>query len=320
LTPPEIGSDGIVAATRAKFEATALGIANSTGRLWQITSSDGAVSHLWGTIHSNDPLVLNLPDQLRAVLSRANFVALEADPILRSRADLEFYAQGSSFYRDTSLPNPYGSIDRRVLDWIELRMISVGYGEDAIHTLTALGMASIVLQDPCNDFASGILPIQDYRILLLGLDAGAEVVGLEPLDAIIQSLNDDDRQETAFAIIEAYGSLLNPGDKKFSRRTFFALYLQGRIGEMLAYEQQYLEGFFGPDKARRILDLLNGYLVHERNLGFVEAALSLLTAGRSVIAVGVAHLPGELGLINLFRRAGFRVERVMTSGEVPGAN
>ena len=253
-------------------------------------------------------------------MSAANFVALESDPIMRSRADLEFLAQGSSFFRDTSLPNPYGSIDWRVLDWIASRLISLGYGADAIETLTASGIASIVLQDPCNDFASGVLPIQDYRILLLGLDAGAEVVGLEPSDAIIQSLNDDDRQETAFAIIEMYGSLLNPEDKKFSRRTFFTLYLQGRIGEMLAFEQEYLESFFGPDKARRILGLLNGYRVDERNLGFVEAALPLLTAGGGIIAVGAAHLPGEQGLINLFRSAGFRIERIVTSGEVLGAN
>lgn len=64
VTSSEITSDGIEAATRAKFEITASGIENSTGRLWRITSAEGAVSHLWGTIHSNDPMMLNLPDQL----------------------------------------------------------------------------------------------------------------------------------------------------------------------------------------------------------------------------------------------------------------
>ena len=84
----------------------------------------------------------------------------------------------------------------------------------------------------------------------------------------------------------------------------------------MAWERDYYEKFFGPQKAHELLGLIDGYLVDERNLDFTETAIPLLTQGRAVIAVGVFHLPGEKGLVNLFREAGFRVERVRVEGEI----
>ena len=70
------------------YQQAAKAIPNPVGRLWRITASSGAVSHLWGTYHTPHPLLLDLPDTFRRVLAEARVVALEFDPLPDNRAEL----------------------------------------------------------------------------------------------------------------------------------------------------------------------------------------------------------------------------------------
>ena len=51
---PQVLPDALLAQLRADVAK----IPNPKGRFWRVQSPDGAVSHLWGTVHSNDPLIL----------------------------------------------------------------------------------------------------------------------------------------------------------------------------------------------------------------------------------------------------------------------
>ena len=62
---------------------------------------------------------------------------------------------------------------------------------------------------------------------------------------------------------------------------------------------------------------MHGYLVYERNRGFVTRAKRLLDQGDVFIAVGSFHLPGKDGLVAMLRVAGYRVERIVLPGEAP---
>ncbi|MCP5076287.1 MAG: TraB/GumN family protein [Rhodobacteraceae bacterium] len=290
-------------------------IINGTGRLWRITSPDGAVSHLWGTFHSNDPLILDLPDELREVLAMANTVAPELDARFTSRRRLENIIQGRDLFRNFRSKGDLPEMDPRIGPWIKSRMISLGYSSKAAEHIKAEAVAEILLLDPCNDFSYGVLPIQDDRIMLLGLDAGADIIGLEDKSDYRRELSKPDKVETLNAIIELYGFFLNPEEFHESRNTSFALYLQGRVGEMMALENIKMEQFFGSEKAERISRLADGYLLVERNRNFVAVAEPLLDKGGALIAAGCFHLPGETGLIAMFRMRGFQVERVFVDGE-----
>ncbi len=312
-------TEPIVDRTLADFDlvaARASAIENGTGRLWRITSPDGAVSHMWGTFHSTNPLILNLPDELREVLANAKVVAPEFNPIFKSRRRIEIVFQGSDQLRSFRSPSEFPEIDPRIRPWIESRLISLGYAAKAADYLKATALAEILLSDPCDDFSWGALPIQDDRVLLLGLDAGAEIVGLEDRFAFRRTLSKVKKAETLNAIIEIYGSYLGPDDIWASRSTSFALYLQGRVAEMIAMERIKQEEFFGAAKGQRLLQLVDDYLLVERNLDFAAAAKPLLDAGGAVVSVGCFHLPGENGLVALLRKEGFLVERVFVEGEV----
>ncbi|GAC1481695.1 MAG: hypothetical protein NVS1B13_04100 [Flavisolibacter sp.] len=51
-------------------------------------------------------------------------------------------------------------------------------------------------------------------------------------------------------------------------------------------------------------------LLYNRNRTWVKKMTDLMVTHALVVAVGAGHLPGEKGLINLLKKAGYRVEPV----------
>ncbi|MEM0900344.1 MAG: TraB/GumN family protein, partial [Pseudomonadota bacterium] len=51
-------------------------------------------------------------------------------------------------------------------------------------------------------------------------------------------------------------------------------------------------------------------LIDARNKTMFDRSLALLEQGGAFIAVGALHLPGELGLANLFAEAGFEITAI----------
>jgi uncharacterized protein len=292
--------------------------ANGHGRLWEVTSPDGETSHLWATMHSSDRLILDLPPELEALIPKARMLLVENDQLAPSRTVLEQRNLQAGVWiapSDPAYKRDY--FDRRVLDWVEARVEGVLGNADLMLKLSDAGLAWMLLSDPCEDFAAGILPIQDHRLYLAAYEAGVPVKGLENWDAFLTEISQADRRKTAQAIGEIYGAYLNPEGFSEARAASFALYRQGRIGEMIAGDRAFLDDFFGRAKAGQLAALANGYLIAERNTRFLRAMRRHLDTGGALVAVGAFHLPGDDGLIALLRGQGYKVTRLVVAGEAP---
>lgn len=304
---------------QADFQAFAPDIPNPNGRLWRITSASGAVSHLWGTFHTPDPLLLDLPDTLRSILADARVVALEFDPIPESRDDLNKSFDMATFWKPWgAVPDPRDDIAPQVLGWIEARMKAIDWDVTYLPQMTDSGLFSLLIGDPCGDYLFGVLPGQDTYIAQEAFLAGAEVTGLQKPQDLALQLTDPARAVNARALIQLYGAGLGPdGADPAIRSTAYALYLQGRLAELDLWGSDLLTRVYPPDEAARIEGLALDYILVERNGFFVTAARPLLDQGGAVLAVGASHLPGELGMVEMLRDAGYAVERVWVFGEVP---
>jgi uncharacterized protein YbaP (TraB family) len=51
-------------------------------------------------------------------------------------------------------------------------------------------------------------------------------------------------------------------------------------------------------------------LLYNRNRNWVSKLSDLMVSNSLVVAVGAGHLPGDKGVINLLRKAGYKVEPV----------
>ncbi|MDA7429660.1 TraB/GumN family protein [Primorskyibacter aestuariivivens] len=302
-------------ATEDDIKTAADHMPNGVGRLWRIEAPNGAVSHLWGTMHVTDPRILDLPDRVLDLIDNARVVALEIDPIMPSRRAYERDLRRADWFRngrsDVDLSD--SALPADVLEWIRQRSHGLGWGRNAPDRLTLGAVAELLLSDPCDDFAAGILPVQDGRIQMLGMIAGAEILALEEAMRIKHQL-DGGEGDFAIDFLLVYGSYLNPETKWQDRATSFALYLEGRIAEMMAWDRAYVSDVLGD--GGRAIDRVNAYLLDARNHAFVDAAESALQQGGVFIAVGCFHLPGAQGMVALLRERGFTVTRVPVPGEV----
>lgn len=293
-------------------------IVNGLGRFWEVKSPGGAVSHLWGTYHSSARQFLRLPPQVLFHLETAQLVAVETDYRFHSRQEIDRAFDYEGWWQDPFRPTRpitfFPDADPRIGEWVDVRLASLGYDADTREYLTRGGVFSLLLSDPCEDFSSGLIPYQDQFIMTLGYIHGAEVIGLEPRNAMMKMLNNPQNSDYAEAMITAYGAYLQPHTDPSDRAWWMSLYLRGQIGLMVDEDSAYLGGLLGPDSAKAI-SLTNDYLLTQRNKVFLGNAMEALNAGGAFIAIGTFHLPGETGLVEMLRKEGFEVRRIAVQGE-----
>lgn len=305
----------------AALEEMAADIPNPVGRFWRITAPSGAVSHLWGTWHSADPLILDLPDEVTQAIENASLVAVEIDFVAPDREtlrELQFYEgryrePSDAFEFSGADTTSIAGLDDEISGWIRDRAIELGWTEDVTLILSNAGMAEMLLADPCEDFANGILPLQDDYIQLLGRLAGADILGLETPFDVIDDLNAD-AEGTAEAIIAVYAAYLRPASDNAERSALFNLYREGRLALLAAWDAAFVERVLG-ERGPPALRKTDAYLLATRNERFLKRLAPEWDAGGVFVAVGAGHLPGELGLVEMLRKQGLTVERVALPGE-----
>ena len=316
---PQVHEDVFAPASHAELQAEAANIPNALGKFWRITAPNGAVSHLFGTFHSADPSILRLPEPVTAAIAEARIVAVEVDYTFKSRDAFRDAQLMPGRFNEAADPFAFAPGDGSVAglpeemsSWVRDRAVELGWTEDFDLVMSLPGIAEMLLSDPCEDFASGVLPIQDDYIQLLGRLDHADILGLEAPDEMIADLAAS--EETARALIHTYAAYLKPVHTNRERATTFALYLEGRLGLLTAWDRAFQAQVHG-DAGLRALEATDEYLLDRRNRRFVERLSGEFAEGGVLVAVGAAHIPGEAGLVALLREAGYDVNRVVLPGE-----
>ncbi|WGI21678.1 TraB/GumN family protein [Amylibacter sp. IMCC11727] len=288
---------------------------NGIGRLWRVTSQSGKTSHLWGTMHTTHPEVLDLPAKLVSLIETADTVALEFDPTFKSRAAFEKATNSEGFWAQLDFPRPPEFMRDDVDSWVRARLDGIGY-KDSIGFLSLGALATLLLGDPCDDFWGGLILAQDYEILRMGIKAGAAHTGLEEEGFLMNDLNSYNRRAEVVAMIKVYGAYLDPVSYETPDGSGLGLYKKGHIAGLMGWDRDFILDFYGQEEGAKLEQLVNGYLVDERNRLFLPKTLELLEKGNALIAVGSFHLPGDAGLVTLLREAGYTVDRVPVEGEI----
>ncbi|UWR11765.1 TraB/GumN family protein [Sulfitobacter mediterraneus] len=322
LTDTQIDFSSFPGLKKTSLEQSASLIPNANGKLWRITHSSGATSHLWGTFHANDPNALRLPETAVQLIQNAQVVALEFDPVFPTRQSFKRSMDSGAYFSDMDSNGLFQTNRlREIIDPVQMAHISdrldaIGWGAETADYLRPSVLAEILLNNPCNDFAEGSYPTQDSLIQLTGELSGARILGLEDPRAFRTKLEDPTNRALTFNIIQLYAQALNPNFTAAQQRTFFALYQQGRIGLAMALDKALTQQTFGDKRGETIQKSVDDYLLTERNMEFANAVQSEIEQGDVFVAIGAWHLPGTGGMIELLRKRGFHVSRVHLPDEV----
>lgn len=259
--------------------------------LWTVETPEGELNWLLGTIHSEDPRVLDFPPALQQVLKDADRVALELmpDQAMLNELNQAMNLPNGRSLKDLIEPELY----RRVVE----KLADYGMTEPAVKRLRPWA-AAMTLSLPVPE--TGIF--MDLALAFSAAGRGTEIASLETLDEQLQFLTSMG-PDAHLAMLE---SALN--DYAQGRVLFEALitaYVERDLVRLKELSESELAEM-GED-VRRHFQTVG---LDQRNARMAERATPMLDEGGTLVAVGALHLPGETGLIALLKNRGYRVEPV----------
>ncbi len=282
---------------RAAAEATT----NARSMFWRIEAEGVAPSYLFGTVHLTDDRVNALPAPVRSALNDAKRLALEVADV-----SPESFAKAMGGLRDIVMFADGGALDR-IISAGELGLVRTAMGEmgvppEAVPLFRPWFVTLSLALTSCERrrAATGLRAL-DVRLGEAVKARGAPVIGLETLES----------QMRAFAAVPEPDQLamLKVSLKYYDRaddlmETMVRQYLARDIGSIWPLQMALAkQAGFSPEAFKSF----EQNVIVLRNAQMRDAALPLLREGGSFIAVGALHLPGQHGLVELFRGAGYKV-------------
>jgi uncharacterized protein len=262
------------------------------GVLWLVEKPGSPPSHIFGTIHVDDPRVTKLPAPVSRALgeSRSLTVELSLDPgnimALASRmllqdgrklaaiAGVELYGKASALAAKLGLPEP------------------------ALNMFKPWAVALMVMmpqQDPEN--------VLDFMLVRAATTQGKPVHELESVNEqvdVFEGMSEPDQLALLRYAVENHERL-----PRYTGRLVDA-YLARDLAGMWRISQEDADR---PD-VRRLNEVFVERVLYSRNQRMAERMEARLGEGGGFVAVGALHLYGDRGVLAELQRRGYRVSRV----------
>jgi uncharacterized protein YbaP (TraB family) len=262
---------------------------DDTAVFWSITKNGQPAGYLLGTIHSEDPRVLDFSEAFIEIMTSNQVFAMEMVPDLPTLQQLTLFMQ----YQDgTTLESRIGA-ER----YAKLRSALAAYRvpQDWIARMKVwAAMMTLSVPPPETGF------FMDFSLSLRAAGAGLRVVGLESLEQQLAFLEDMPMEQQLALLDQALAEYEKVAEL---HEQMVSSYLDGDLQALSSQAEDQL-GELG-EEARQ-------YFLHQgielRNRRMVDSLLLVLETDRVFTAVGALHLPGKTGLIQLLRDSGYDLQ------------
>ncbi len=263
--------------------------------LWRI-SGKGLTqpSYLFGTIHLLCADDLGLSDSLRAAIRTSDKVYLELD--MDNMFEMMQAIHKMKMRNDTTLSDLLSDSDyQKVKNYFSGRKSIIPFS--ILETYKPMLAASMIMQTSfeCDDAIS-----MEQLIMQQAKQNRKEIKGMETMAyqlSIFDSIPYTVQAKQLLSFITD-----NESEEKASKE-YQEMAAAYRNQELDKLEKLINKEEFGVEN---FADLL----LYNRNANWVQKMEKIFTNGSAVIAVGAGHLPGEKGVINLLKKAGYKVEPV----------
>jgi uncharacterized protein YbaP (TraB family) len=263
--------------------------AEQQGLLYTISKDGQLRGYLLGTVHSDDPRVLNFSEKFIGALDSCDSFAMELvpnQPTLSRLMDYMHYADGTTLESRIG-PERYAGVLEAASQY--------HLGPDQISTMKVwAAMMTLSIPPPENGL------FMDLSLALRAAGNGLDVVGLETLDeqlAFLENMPMDQQLLLLDQALEEFESLHVFYDE------LIAAYLKK---DLQALQDQ------SDDQFEQLPEEVGDYFFAEgidaRNKRMADRLNTQLESAKVFAAVGALHLPGEYGLVELMRAAGFEVK------------
>ena len=261
--------------------------ATEKGLFWKMESPKGIVSYLFGTIHTDDNRVADISPNVLTAMNSVDTFMMEAgennDPnvMLLKEGNLASQLTEAEF--------------EQVRELADFHVMHMGAAMQMKPWLLAV---IFDLPKPQTPFA------QDNLLMAKVEDLGKSVAGIETAKEHF-GVMDDFSMEEQMVMLRAVLKR-TPEQKLADFESLMAEYLQGDSDKITALNEKITAGMLPADLWAKIKDKL----LDKRSVLMAERALPVANEKPVFIAVGASHLAGDIGLINAFKRAGYKLTAI----------
>jgi uncharacterized protein YbaP (TraB family) len=262
---------------------------NQQALFWAVLRDSEIVGYLLGTIHSEDPRVLDFSPDMLEKLTGSQVFAMEMVPDLPTLAKLTEYMQ---------LPPGQNLSEVIGRGRFEALAAALGLYEVPVEFINRMkpwaAMMTLSTPPPLTGF------YMDLSLSLRASGSGLKVVGLETLEQQLSFLEN--------MPLDMQLSLLDQAIEEIDRVTqaheqMVETYLRNDLSGLQALsEEQMLD----VGEAERDYFMQTGIV--ERNRRMAETLSAHFDQGKVFVAVGALHLSGDQGLVSLLRKQGLELK------------
>ncbi|MGB5833177.1 MAG: TraB/GumN family protein [Thiohalocapsa sp.] len=254
-------------------------------------SAGGAPSYLFGTIHSDDPRVVDVPPLVRARLDRSRVLALEVVPDARA---IEVSVAALKFDDGRALSDLVpADLYRDSIDALGAR----GVPEVAVRRFKPWAVMTLLSMPEAE--SGQFLDLVLYRHAIA---AGMPVVGLETMQEQVSVFEGLGAADQVTLLRQTLGALSN---LPALFESLIAAYERRDLVLLIELSDDYLDG-----GETSVAERFRDALIDARNARMAQRIVPMAAEGGFFIAVGALHLPGPGGLLKRLTASGFEIKRV----------
>lgn len=264
---------------------------------WGIERDGKVAGYLLGTIHSEDPRVLEFSDDFLGKLRSNSMFAMELVPNLTTLARLTEYMH---YPQGRTLESVIGS--ERFNELVAALAVYKVPREFITAMKPWAAMMTLSTPPPETGF------FMDLSLSLRASGNGLSVVGLETLEQQLAFLEEMPMQMQLKLLDQA---IAESGHVREAHDQLVDVYLENNLVRLSALTEDEFQAI-GVDERNYFIEA--GIL--DRNQRMLKSLLPQLENNTVFVAVGALHLPGDRGLINLLRQHGYQLHPL----DMPFAN
>lgn len=261
------------------------------GVFWEVKKKGGVPSYLLGTMHTDDPRVLNLPEVVQSRFDRANSASFE----IKMDASTLMQSMGAMFLESGQTLKSVIK-DAEVYQSLITQLEKFGMPEMAVQQLKP--WAIMVMVSMPKNKSGQFLDLQLYQ---RAQQQQKQIYGLESIDEQLQfftQLSIDDQ----VLLLQETLTQLDQIPHFFEQ--LHDMYLRRALGEMYQFYQKYAQ----ESEHTALMEQFNKGLLQDRNLRMLKRMQDRLHEGNAFIAVGALHLAGPKGLLHLLQQQGYQLK------------
>lgn len=259
------------------------------GMLWEISKPGKVPSYLFGTIHSEDSRVLELPRIVKRHFEYAESFTME---MLADETSTQVFVRAMLLPPDQSLRQLLTAKEyTQLLDAIK----NYHLPPDKLNQFKPWAMMALLNMPPQK---TGIF--LDMMLQEMARKQGKKLYGLETVQEQIEVFDGFTQAEQLILLRETLENL-DELDDMF--KLLHKLYLTRDLSGMLAFSEEQQAESEHPE----MMAAFNKRLINDRNLRMLERMQPRLNEGNAFIAVGALHLAGKNGLLKLLEAQGYQV-------------